>query len=292
MDIIDTHQHLWDLSQRAHAWCAEIPVLNRSFLPEEYAAAVADLPDGDRVIGAVFVEGDTEPARMSSETQWALSLADDPRQLTLGVVAACRPEGAEKDFRADLDSLAGHARLKGLRRILHTQPDTLSHSPLFRENLRTLCEYHLTFDLCVLARQLPVAVQLVRACPEVHFVLDHCGVPDIKGGSLDPWRQHLRELANEPNVIGCKISGLIAYADPSRPPAAADLRPFVEHAIDCFGWDRVMFGGDWPVCLLSAPGSDAFRAWVELLGQLTGDAAADEQRKLWHANAQRVYRLV
>lgn len=291
MDIIDTHLHLWDLSRHTHAWCAAIPTLNRSFLPGDYAAAAAGLPDGTRIAGAIFVECDVDPAQMASETRWALAMANDPLLLTAGVVAACRPETPEKQFRIHLDQFAGEIKLKGVRRVLHTQPDELPQSSLFANNIRSLRAYGLTFDLCILPRQLPSATKLARACPDVHFVLDHCGIPDVKNRALDPWRRDLQELANEPNVIGCKISGLVAYADPNHPPSTDNLHPFVEHTIETFGCDRLLFGGDWPVCTLSADGPDALSRWIGLLQQLIAGANIAQQEQLWRTNAQRVYRL-
>src|SRR6266436_1788713 len=124
-----------------------------------------------------------------------------------------------------------------------------------------------------------------RVVPDVTFILDHCGVPRVKEKILDPWRSDLREIANFPNVL-CKISGLIAYADPHH-WTAEDLRPYVDHAIECFGWDRVMFGSDWPVCTLSA----SYRQWVDALVSLTRSAGEANQKKLFHDNAIRVYRL-
>jgi predicted TIM-barrel fold metal-dependent hydrolase len=125
----------------------------------------------------------------------------------------------------------------------------------------------------------------VMATPDVQFILDHCGVPDVKNRALDPWREHMREIASYPNVAG-KVSGVVAYADRER-WTAADLAPFVEHTIDSFGWDRVMFGSDWPVCTLAA----SLRQWVEALQQILAGAGVEQRRKLFHDNAVRVYRL-
>jgi len=110
-------------------------------------------------------------------------------------------------------------------------------------------------------------------------------VPEVKEKKLDPWRSHITEIAKFPNV-SCKISGLVAYADPQK-WTAEDLRPFVEHAIASFGWDRVLFGSDWPVCTLSA----SYRRWVEALQMITQSAGDDNRKKLFHDNALRVYRL-
>jgi predicted TIM-barrel fold metal-dependent hydrolase len=137
----------------------------------------------------------------------------------------------------------------------------------------------------VLSRQLPIAINLVSVCPDVSFILDHCGVPQVKEKALDPWRAQIREISRFPNVV-CKVSGLVAYADPKN-WTAEDLRPYVDYVIACFGWDRVLFGSDWPVCTLSA----SYQQWVETLQFITKDAGEANQRKLFHDNAVRVYRL-
>jgi len=181
--------------------------------------------------------------------------------------------------------ILGHAKLKGIRRILHTQSDDLGQSEIFIENVNSLAGYGLSFDLCVLARQLPLAIRLVSRCPEVTFILDHCGVPQVREKILDPWRANIHAIAKFPNIF-CKISGLVAYADPHQ-WTAEDLRPYVDHAIECFGWDRVMFGSDWPVCTLSA----SYRQWVDALVSLTRGAGEVNQKKLFQENAIRIYRL-
>ena len=219
---------------------------------------------------------------MLGETRYILSLADQDNPLE-GVVACCRPEKA--DFKTYLDQIAGHPKLKGVRRILHTQPDELSQTALFAENIRLLERYGLSFDICVLARQLPLAIKLVRECPRVSFIMDHCGVPQLKEKQLDPWRGYIREISGLPNVVS-KVSGVVAYADHER-WTPEDLRPFVEHVIECFGWNRVMFGSDWPVCTQAA----SLKQWVEALALITSDASETERKKLFHDNAERVYRL-
>src|SRR5207249_1035386 len=115
--------------------------------------------------------------------------------------------------------------------------------------------------------------------------LDHCGVPDVRGRALDPWRERMREIASYPNVVG-KVSGVVAYADHER-WTPADLAPFILHTIDCFGWDRAMFGSDWPVCTQAA----SLRRWVEALREVIVGASEEQRRKLFHDNAVRVYRL-
>lgn len=284
MQIIDTHQHLWDQKRHSYSWCKSVPPLDRSFLLDEYQKAVASSPIP--FSGSVHVEADVDEPFMEAETRWILSLIDSPDNSMQGAVIPCRPENGVDATRRYFDAFGRHPGIKGVRRVLHTQPDDLCMSETFIASVRVLSEYDYTFDLCALPRQLGAGLQLVRACPDTHFVLDHCGIPDVKGKGLHPWMEDISALAREPNVVACKISGLVAYADPGNWNADT-LRPFVQHAIESFGWDRVVFGGDWPVCTLTT----SLANWVTVLGHLIADAPASQQAKLWSENAKRVYRL-
>jgi len=211
----------------------------------------------------------------------ALAEQDNPIQ---GVVAGGRPE--KDGFRAYLDQMAGHPKLKGVRRILHTEPDAVGQSPLFVRNVALLSEYDLSFDLCVLARQLPIAIRLVEHCPAVSFILDHFGYPLIREKVMDPWRELIRTLAGFPNVVACKISGVLANVDPEHWDPE-DLRPYFDHLVECFGWERVMFGSDWPVCTLAT----TFQGWVDTILFLTQARTESERRLLLSDNAKRVYKI-
>src|SRR5262249_55799467 len=226
---------------------------------------------------------DVDEPYMLQETRHLLAFADRTDSPLEGVVACCRPEST--DFRSLLDKIAGHPKLKGIRRVLHTQPDELGQGKTFIENVAALSHYGLSFDICVQARQLTIAINLVSRCPHVSFILDHCGVPEVKARILDPWRGQIREIAKFPNIV-CKVSGIVAYADPKR-WTTDDLRPYVDHVIACFGWERVLFRSDWPVCTLSA----TYEQVVEALKTITYGAGETNQKKLFHDNARRVYRL-
>jgi predicted TIM-barrel fold metal-dependent hydrolase len=279
MKIVDTHQHLIDTELFSYGWLKQVPALNRSFLMVEYLEAARGL----EIEKSVFVEGDVDESLMLDETRYILRLADQSGNPLEGVVANARPES--DSFGAYLDQISDHPKLKGIRRILHTQPDELGQHAKFIANVGSLASRGLSFDICVLDRQLPIAIALVDKCPGVNFILDHCGVPRVKEKVLDPWRADIRRIAQFPNVA-CKVSGIVAYADPEK-WTADDLRPYVEHTIECFGWDRVMFGSDWPVCTLTS----TFERWVTALKTLTQSAGAANQQKLFHDNAIRVYRL-
>lgn len=277
MKRIDTHQHLWDLRQFPCAWCAGIPALNRSFLLDEYLAVA----QGTGIEKTIFVECDVDEPNSFAEARHIQKLAEG-HPLIGGIVAAARPERA--DFPAQLDALLKLPKLRGLRRVLHVVPDGTAQSALFAENVRRLAAHQLAFDLCVLARQLPLAVALACKCPEVQFILDHCGGPEVKGRVFEPWRAHITELSALPNVA-CKISGLVAYAGGNW--SVTDLRPWVEHVVASFGWERVMWGGDWPVCTLTS----TLQQWVEASDQLFSEATEAQREKVFYTNAERIYRI-
>jgi predicted TIM-barrel fold metal-dependent hydrolase len=279
MKIVDTHQHLWDKDLFHYAWLEPLPKLDRSFRLSDYRDATSGL----EIEKTVFVECDVDESQMMDEALHAQRMADDFGNRIAGIVASGRPE--HDGFKAHLDELAEHPKVKGIRRILHTGPDEVGRGKMFIENVARLEEYGLSFDICVLARQLPVAIHLASKCPDVTFILDHCGVPDVKSQSLRPWRDDIRELSKFPNVA-CKVSGIVAYGDPAD-WKTEDLRPFVEHVVESFGWERVMFGSDWPVCNLTA----SYTRWVETLLALTRFAGETNQGKLFWENAICIYRL-
>jgi predicted TIM-barrel fold metal-dependent hydrolase len=279
MRIVDTHQHLWDLEWLPYSWTRNHPALNRSFRLSHYLGAAANV----QLEQSVHVEADVDEPYILQEARMILALADQDNPVQ-GVVAGCRPE--DDGFRAYLDQIADHPKLKGVRRILHTQPDGAGKSPLFVRNLMLLADYGLSFDLCVLARQLPIAIRLVEQCPKGSFILDHCGFPLIREKVMDPWRDLIRKLAGFPNVVACKVSGILANVDPEH-WSPEHLRPYFDHLVQCFGWDRLIFGSDWPVCTLAT----TFQGWVDTISFLTEAWSESERYRLFHDNAVRVYRL-
>lgn len=278
MRIVDTHQHLWDVERFSYSWVESVPALNHTFNLEDYTNAA----DGTGIEQTVFVEADVDEPFMLAETQYALLLAAS-NPLIAGIVGSVRPE--LPGYTAHLETLASDPRVKGVRRILHTQPNELIGDTLFRSNVGLLREYNLTFDLCVLARQLPLAIELVDEHPHVGFVLDHCANPPRGEASFDTWRHNLREMSERHNV-SCKISGLGSRVDADS-WAPANLAPAVDFAIECFGWERVMFGSDWPLCGLAS----SLKQWVGVLIDLTRSYGEEKQRKLFFENAHRIYRL-
>lgn len=285
MQLIDTHVHLLHPDRFAYEWCAGVPGLQGTFPLAAYRAAINGAPHAVRVESAVFMEVDVPAAQQEAEAAFFSQLGDkEPGTPALvAVIASARPESP--DFPAQLDRLVAIPRLRGLRRVLHTMPDDLALTPLFAANLRRLPAHQLTFDVCTRPRQLPNVISLIRRCPEVQFVLDHCGVPDIAAQELDPWRNYIRQLAELPNVV-CKVSGLSGCADPAL-PLVPQLRPFVEHCCERFGAARLVWGSDWPVCALAFP----LAAWLEATAELFAPFSAAEKLRIGVTNAQRLYRL-
>lgn len=275
MRIIDTHLHLVYLDRFRYPWLNGVPRLKRDFTLHDYLKEAG--PAG--IDASIHMEVDVAESDMAAETAFVTGIGDR----VVAAIAACRPESAS--FPAYLEQVAANPRVKGLRRVLHVQPDELGQQPIFGENLERLAAYKLSFDLCVLPRQIPIAIDLARRCPDVQFILDHCAVPNVKERELDPWRDHIRAIAALPNVA-CKVSGIVAYADPTG-WTVDDLRPYVEHVIEAFGWDRVVWGSDWPVCSLTA---DLTR-WVAATRELVAGASRNEQERLLSRNAERLYRL-
>jgi len=277
--IIDTHLHVIDKTALSYPWLEGTPPLNRDFSYKTYAREARRLG----ISATLHMEVDVADGDIERETDYVGRLAAEPESLIVGAIAACRPENP--DFPAYLERQQEKQLVKGFRRVLHVMPDSLSEQPLFRENIRRLAGTRFTFDLCLLPRQFPQVMELVDLAPDVQFILDHCGVPDIKGEAVEPWRTYMKEISRRPNVVG-KISGVIAYAD-DESWTVDTLRPWVEHTIECFGWDRVVWGSDWPVCTLGG----GLSTWVAATQALFSGASHEERTKLFSGNAKRIWRL-
>jgi L-fuconolactonase len=281
VSIADAHVHLWDTDRRSYAWLREFPAINRTFLTEDYDGAHG----ASRVDRIVFVEcaGASDGASMRDEVNWVLGISESEPRLAGIVAFAPLERGA--DVRSDLQWLSRRPLVKGVRRLIQHEPDPeFCLRPDFVEGIRMLAEFDLSFDLCIFHHQLPAVVRLVEQCPDVSFILDHLGKPAVRDGILDPWREHLRELAALPNVA-CKISGVVTEADHNR-WTETEIRPYIETALEAFGPDRVMFGGDWPVVNLAS----TWEAWIDIVRRLAADMGVPQDR-LFVTNAERVYRL-
>jgi L-fuconolactonase len=278
--IIDSHVHLCEPSKFGYGWTRNAPSLNRRVLPEDFSKAAAPV----QIDQFVFVEVDVDFPQHLEEAEWVQSLSAKDKRLT-GMVAAL-PLERGKEIEGELARLRQNKILKGIRRLIQTQPDSdFCIRPQFIEGLKLLARYDLPFDICILHHQMPNTIKMVRSAPEVRFVLDHIGKPGIKAGIFDPWRQQMRELASMPNVH-CKISGVATEAD-HKNWTREQIKPYIAHAIETFGFDRIMYGGDWHVLELAG----SYPEWVDIVDWVTEGVTADEKRKLFRDNAIRFYRL-
>jgi L-fuconolactonase len=278
--IVDAHVHLYDPSVVRYRWMAGKPALDRLRGPTELDEARGPVD----IEAIVWIEVGADPGQHRSEARWVAELAaGDPR--IKGIVAHA-PLERGRAAEADIQELLQHRSLKGIRRLLQDEPDdAFCLRPGFVEGVRSLARHDLSFDICVYHRQLASALELVRRCPEVGFVLDHIGKPAIRDNLMEPWRTQIKQLAALPN-LWCKLSGLITEADHKR-WTRAQLRPYVDHVIDCFGCARVMFGSDWPVSELT----HRYAEWVEVVDRALDGASVDERRQLFCDSAIAFYRL-
>lgn len=276
--LLDTHQHLVYPDVAGYGWTADIPPLaDKAFPLERYQ----ELTQSADMAGTLFMETGVDDADYQAETRFVADLANDAKSGILGVIASCRPE-EDAGFAEWLDE-CGELGVVGFRRILHVMPDELSTTQTFRANVRRIGESGKPFDLCMLPRQLTLGAELVRACDNTTFVLNHCGVPDIAGGRLGPWRADIATLAEAPNVV-CKLSGILAYCAPGNANETT-IRPVVDHVLDVFGPDRMVWGSDWPVVDLA----NGLPDWLDVTESILGALSADEAAAVGHRNAERIY---
>ena len=277
--LIDTHLHVWDPRLLRYPWLEDIPLLNKPYLLEDYDRASRPVA----IEKMVFLQAEV-CAQFQQEADWVDSLAEQDSRLQ-GIVPWAPLELGDAALPA-LEKLAANPRIKGIRRIIQFEPDIeFCLQPSFIEGVQLLPRYGLSFDICIIHYQMANTIKMVAQCPDVVFILDHIGKPDIKNGLLDPWRADIRTLSEFPNVW-CKISGLVTEADHQH-WTKEQLKPYIDHVIDCFGFDRVMYGGDWPVAYQATE----YPRWVETLAWAVEGCSEAELRKLFRDNAIAFYRL-
>ncbi|MDR7384998.1 amidohydrolase family protein [Promicromonospora iranensis] len=295
LDVVDAHHHLWVRSRTPQGWIDPVVMaaLDADFTP-------ADLPAAAHGVSTTIV---VQSANLWSEGRELLAIAasDAGRAARIGGVVAWVDllDPGVADRVGALRSGPGGAALVGLRTQVQAEADPayLDRADV-RRGIAAACTAGavrpggLVFDLVVRAEQLPACARLAAALPEVSFVLDHLGKPRLDSGGgagnavrLAAWERDLADLAVRPNVTA-KLSGLVTEArwDAWRPD---DLRPAVDRALEVFGPDRLMFGSDWPVCLLASD----YGGWMTTLGDLLAGLSEDESAAVWAGTARRVYQL-
>jgi L-fuconolactonase len=287
-EIIDTHQHLWDLKQLRLPWVEGLTgrpktILGHDHLPSDYAEASR----GTGIGRTVYMEVDVAEDDEVKEAEYVAAICAEGKTPMKAAVISGRP--ASIGFATYLDRFKGKASIKGLRQVLHsgaTAPKFCLTDEFVR-GIKLLGERGLSFDLCFKNDQLEYGAELVDRCPETRFILDHCGNPHAGTNDLAGWRKGLAKIAGAKNRrVVCKVSGL--YGNVSAADWPADrLAPIVRSVIDLFGPDRVMFAGDWPVVNLGA----SLKVWVDTVKQIVRDDRPEDQKKLFRDNALAFYGL-
>jgi L-fuconolactonase len=278
--IVDCHVHLYDIERLTYSWLANVPKINRSYGLDDFDKA-RGMIDVEKI---VFAEVAVDRGLHLDEAAFVQELADHDQRLC-GMIAHLPLENGTA-VENDIVELKKLRSLRGIRRLIETEHNpAFCLEPPFLAGLHLLPKHDLTFDICIKHTAMAYAIELARRCPDVTFILDHIGKPDIRNGLREPWWGLIRELAKYPNVI-CKISGVITEAD-HKSWTPEQVKPYVSHAIECFGFDRVMFGSDWTVSELT----HTYPTWVELVDEVVRDASKADVRKLYRDNAIRVYRL-
>lgn len=277
MQMIDSHHHLWRYSTEEYGWIPPgTPLAQDQLLPELAAATNAA-----GVSGTVVVQA----RQVIEESDWLLSLADQT-PLIQGVVGwvPLIEEGVGKD----LERLSPHPKLKGVRHVLQEEPDEFFLRDDFHRGLALLPCFGLRYDLLIFQRQLPVAIQLVDRQPDLPIILDHIAKPEIRQGRIDPaWKAGMAELAKRENLTGVKLSGMVTEVLDDEIDDST-LQAYIEETIALFGVDRVMFGTDWPVCLLRI---ESYQAWADSVRRYVSQLSTTEQHAVLAGNCTRIYGL-
>jgi predicted TIM-barrel fold metal-dependent hydrolase len=293
--IIDTHQHLWDLTRFRLPWLKDRPALDRSYLPDDYVKATADLgcyPAGTtkdgapgKIVKTIYMEVDLDPVQQAAEAEYVLEVCGLGNTPMVAAVISGRPASA--GFKEYVTRYRDSKYIKGVRQVLHVAatPPGCCLDDNFIRGIRLLGELGLSYDLCLRPQELLDGAKLIDACPGTRFILDHCGNADVKAADHTQWKCDIAEVAKRKNVV-CKISGIVVSAKPGK-WTADDLAPFIHHASEAFGRDRIFFGGDWPVCTQTA----TYQQWLDALKWAVSDWNEQDQRKLFHDNAVRFYGL-
>ena len=275
--MIDSHHHLWKYSLEEYPWIPPgSPLAQDQLLPELEAATSAAGVDGTVVV----------QARQTLEESDALLALADRSDLIRGVVGWVPL--MDENVSESLARLSPHPKFKGVRHVLQEEPNSYFLCDDFHRGLALLPAMDLRYDLLLFQRQLPVALQLVDRQPDLAIIIDHIAKPEIQNGKVDPsWKAGMAEMAKRGNVIGVKISGMATEVLDDEIDEST-LRAYFEETLALFGPERLMFGTDWPVCLLRM---ESYQTWAEMVHGFVSRLSEDEQQAILHGNAVRCYDL-
>lgn len=274
--VIDSHQHFWDLQRFEYSWLSEdLGVLYQNYLPSDLKPLM-----GQAGVDATVI---VQANQIVDETRWLLGLAAE-NDFLAGVVGWV--DLTDEAVGDVLDEFADNKKLVGIRHVTHDEPDVdWQVRDDVKRGLGVLAKKGCTYDLLFRPPHLKHAATLGRAFPDLKLVIDHIAKPLIKDGAMDGWKDDMAAAAECENVY-CKLSGMITEANWEH-WKPADLKPFVDHVVDLFGFDRLMFGSDWPVALLAG----SYQQVVDALKEVLGDLSESETEKVWGGTAAKFYGL-
>lgn len=274
--IIDSHHHFWSYNSEEFGWIDDdMATIRRNYFPENLAIEL----DENRVEGVVTVQ-----ARQSmEETDWLLQLAGENKFMkgVVGWMPLC--DGAIESL---LEKYSHNPWLKGVRHVVQGEPDPeFILGKAFNRGVALLKNYGLVYDILIFERQLPQTIRFVDQHPEQQFVVDHIAKPNIRNNEIERWSKNLRELALRPNVA-CKLSGMVTEADYWN-WTEAQLQPYFDMVLEAFGPSRLMFGSDWPVCLVAT----RYACWIQVVNKAMKQLTSEEQHQIFYENAVKIYQL-
>lgn len=273
--VIDAHQHFWIFDEERDAWITpEMGVIRRNFLPEDLWPVLR----ANKVDGCVAVQASQNDA----ETEFLLHLAE-ANDFVRGVVGWVDLKAV--NLYDQLERYSQYEKLKGFRHVAQGQPEGFLLQPEFIKGVGTLVAFDFTYDILIYQNQLKEAFNFAVKLPNVHFVLDHIAKPLIKAQELQPWADDIHRLAELPNVH-CKVSGMVTEANWQH-WEKADFRPYLDVVFEAFGTERIMYGSDWPVCLVAGEYEGAKGILTDYLSMFSDD----EVRDVMGNNARRFYNL-
>jgi L-fuconolactonase len=273
---IDSHQHFWRYTPQRDGWITDdMAVLKRDFLPEDLIPEL----QANHVHGTVAVQAD----QSEQETMFLLDLASRFPEIkgVVGWVDLCSPELPKR-----LEYFSRFEKLRGFRHVVQSEPDDrYMLREDFVDGVGCLQRFNFTYDILIYPKQLPAAIELVAKLPQQRFVIDHMAKPLIRSRTISPWQHQMREIALNPHVY-CKVSGLVTEAD-WQSWREADIRPYLDVVFEAFGPDRLMFGSDWPVCLLAG----SYETVKVVVANYIRELPEEQQVKILGLNAVRFYGL-
>ncbi|MBP6686997.1 MAG: amidohydrolase family protein [Lacibacter sp.] len=275
MKIIDTHQHFWKYDPVNYSWINDhMQVIRRDFLPGDLAVVINE----HKLQGTIAVQADQTEA----ETDWLLQLATK-NDFIQGVVGWVDLRSGNIEER--LQHYQQFNKLKGFRHVLQGEEPSFMLQKGFLNGISKLQQFNFTYDILIFPQHLAAALELVQQFPEQKFVIDHVAKPYIKDGKIDEWKTGMEKLAQHQNIY-CKISGMVTEAD-WKNWTADQLKPYLDVVVNSFGIDRIMYGSDWPVCLVAS----SYKRWLQTVKDYFASCSEEEQEKVFSCNAINFYNL-